>query len=62
MNEVMPKSKTLNPKTQTVKFHPYHYTTTELQQSFNHGRKTVQTKSQDVLKRSCPADFETPFV
>ena len=40
MNEVMPKSKALNMKTQTV--NPYNYTTPELQQSFNHGRQTVQ--------------------
>ena len=62
MNEVMLKTKALNLKTQTVKFHPYKYTTPELQQSFIHGRKTTQTKSLDVLKRSCPADFKTPFV
>ena len=61
MDEVKPKSKALNLKTQTVKFHPYKYTTHELQQSFNHGRKTEQTKSRDDLKRSCPADFKTPF-
>ena len=58
MNEVIPKSQALNLKTWTVKFHPYKYTTPELQKSFIHGRKTVQTNSQDVLKRSCPADFK----
>ena len=58
----MPKSKALNLKTRKVKFRPYNYTTPELQQSFNHGRKLEQTKSWDVLKRSCPADFKTPFV
>ena len=58
----MPKSKALNLKTQTVKFHSYNYTTPELQQSFNYGRNTQQTKSRDVLKRSYPSDFKTPFV
>ena len=48
----MPKSKALNLKIRTVKFHPYNYTTPELQQSLNHGRKEAQTKSKDVLKRS----------
>ena len=62
MNEVVPKSKALNLKTQTLNLLPYNYTTPELQQSFNHGRKTVHTKSWDDLKRSCPADFKTPFV
>ena len=60
MNKV--KSKALYMKTRMVKLHPYNYTIPELQQSSNNGRKTVQTNSWDVLKRSCLADFKTSFV
>ena len=58
----MTKFKALNLKTQMIKFNHYNYTTPEHQQSFIHGRKNVHTKSQDVLMRSCPEDFRTPFV
>ena len=37
MNEDMPKLKALMEKPQTVKCHPYNYTTPELQHSVNHG-------------------------
>ena len=59
MNEVMPKSKGFNLKTQTVKLHPYNYTISVLEQSYNHGRKTVQNISLDVLKSSYPAYFKS---
>ena len=62
MNEVMPKTKALHLKTWTVKLHPYNYTTSQLQPSFNQDRKIVQTKIRDDLNISCQADFKTPFV
>ena len=61
INEGMPKSSSSKLITRTVKFHPYKYTTHELQQSLNHSRKTVQTKFQGIIKISCPEESKTPF-
>ena len=33
-----------------LKFHPFDYTTHELQQALNHIRRTLQTKMRDDLK------------